>query len=97
MATVTKHFRVDGRDDYTIEFRESSGKLKIFAVDCPDDPHGNGPSTHHRYDSGEICVKEGKEPRTLDQAKAIASLWMKRYSQYVRTGSFDSSGGRIDV
>ena len=98
MASATKRYRVDGRDDYTIEYREqSNGTIKIVAVECPDDPHGNGPSTHHRYDSGEICVKEGKEPRTLDQAKAIASLWMKRYSQYVRTGSFDSSGGRIDV
>src|SRR6266851_2504713 len=98
MVTVTKRYRIDGVDEYTIEYQQqSNGRFKIFAPSCPSDPNGNGPGTHHRYESGEICVAAGKEPRTLDNAKAIASVWMKRYSQYIRTGSFDNSGTRVDV
>ncbi|MBI2806067.1 MAG: hypothetical protein HYX68_13890 [Planctomycetes bacterium] len=97
MATVTKRYRIDGADEYTIEYRPVGSYLKIVAVGCPGDPYGNDSQTHHRYDSGEICVKPGYEPRTLDRAKAIASLWMKRYSRYIRTGRFDNSGGSVDV
>lgn len=98
MASVTKRYRIDGRDEYTIEYQQQpNGNFKLFAPSCPSDPHRAGPSTHHRYESGEICVAAGKEPKTLDQAKAVASLWMKRYSQYIRTGTFDNSGGRVDV
>lgn len=98
MSTVTKRFRIDGIDDYTMEFRlQPGGFFKLFAPSCPPDPHGGGASTHHRYDSGEICVTAGREPRTLERAIAIASLWMKRYSQYIRTGRFDNSRARVDV
>jgi hypothetical protein len=97
MSTV-KRYRVDERDEYTIEYRsQSNGTYKIFATSCPPDPYGNGPSVHHRYQSGEICVASGREPATLDRAVAIASLWMKRYSQYLHTGTFENSGGRVDV
>ena len=75
MSSVTKRYRIDGADEYTIEYRWLASFYKIFAVSCPSDPHGNGPGTHHRYDSGEICVAAGKEPRTLDNAIAVASLW----------------------
>lgn len=96
--SITKRYRIDGRDDYTIEYRpQSNGTYKIFATTCPADPYGKGPHTHHRYASGEICVAAGREPRTLDRSKAIASLWMKRYSQYLRTGSFDNSGSKVNV
>ena len=65
MASATKRYRIDGVDDYTIDYRwQSVGYYKIFAVACPTDPYGNGPTTHHRYDSGEICVAAGREPRT---------------------------------
>ena len=98
MSSVTKRYRIDGTDEYTIEYRwQSAGFYKIFAPSCPDDPLGSGPGTHHRYESGEICVAAGREPRTLDRAVAIASLWMKRYSRYIRTGCFDNSGTRVDV
>ena len=98
MSVTTKRYRIDGEDEYTIEYqRQSDGTYKIFAPACPPDPHGEGPSVHHRYSSGEICVVAGREPETLDRAIAIASLWMKRYSRYVRTGSFDNSGSRVDV
>ncbi len=98
MSNVTKRYRIDGLDEYTIEYRwQSAGYYKIFATLCPDDPHGGAPSTHHRYDGGQICVAVGREPRTLDRAVAIASLWMKRYSQYIRTGRFEDSGGRVNV
>ena len=98
MISVTKRYRIDGIDEYTIEYCwQAAGHFKIFAPSCPSDPNGKGPSTHHRYESGEICVAAGCEPRTLDRAVALASHWMKRYSQYIRTGSFDNSGSRVDV
>ena len=64
MASVTKRYRVDGSDEYTMEFRpQSNGTYKIFAPSCPSDPYGNGAKIHHRYSDGEICVAEGREPR----------------------------------
>ncbi len=98
MSTIRKRYRIDGFDEYTIEFRQqANGTFKIFAVECPDDPFGNSVSAHHRYEGGEICVAAGREPSDLERATAIASLWMKRYSKYVRTGAFDNSGARVDV
>jgi hypothetical protein len=98
MSTITKRYRIDGVDDYTIEYRlQSNGTYAIVATSCPPDPYDGGPSVHHRYSGGAICVATGREPRTLDRAVAITSLWMKRYSQYIRTGTFDNSGTRVNV
>jgi hypothetical protein len=98
MSTIRKRYRIDGIDEYTIEYRQQpNGTFKIFAMECPYDPFGNSASVHHRYGSGENCVAAGKEPQDIERATALASLWMKRYSQYVRTGVFNNSGARIDV
>ena len=50
MSTITKRYRIDGADEFTMEYREqSSGMWKIVAVTCPPDPYGKGAAKHHRY------------------------------------------------
>lgn len=95
---MMKSYRVNGRDTYQIDYRtQSDGTIKLYCPLHPHDPHGKGSPEHHLYDSTEICVAKGKEPRTLDRAKAIATLWMEGFSKYVRTGSFPQGGGRVKV
>ncbi len=97
--SVTKHYRQTPTGDrYTIDFQSTSGgTIEIVATDCPDDPYGNGANVHHRYEHGRICVAEGKEPRTLDAAIAIAAAWMDGYSSYVRTGVFEKKARAYNV
>jgi hypothetical protein len=47
--------------------------------------------------TGLICIKKGKEPRSLEVAEAYARYWMERYSEYVRSGVFEDGGGRATV
>lgn len=95
---MIKSYRVNGKDLYQMDYRpHDEGFLKMYCLLHPHDPHKKGSPEHHMYDSGEICVAKGKEPRTLDRAKAIATLWMEGFSKYVRTGSFPQGGGRVKV
>lgn len=98
MSSTFKRYRVDGQHEFEIEYRpESDGTYSIFCHDHPSNPHGDGPSTHHLYASGRVCVSAGREPRTLDRAKAVASAWMNGFSHYVRTGTFPAGGVRVNV
>jgi hypothetical protein len=98
MSSLTKRYRVDGTDEYTIEYRrESDGTYALYCHEHPRDPFGKGASTHHLYESGRICVASGHEPNTLDRATAIASVWMHGFSRYVRSGTFPRGGGRVNV
>lgn len=98
MSTIKKRYRVDGQDEYAIELRpQSNGTFKVFATACPEDVHGEGPTTHHRYSTGEICVTEGREPRTADRATAIALAWVDGYSEYLKSGSFPNGAKKIRV
>lgn len=93
-------YRVNGVDLYSIEFRpQPNGTFKIFVPMHPPDPHRKNSHEHHLYDSGEICVAPGKEPRTLDRAKAIAIHWMECWSVYIRTsdGKFPKGGRKVTV
>ena len=95
---MIKHYLVNKRDRYTIEYRpQSGGTIKLFALGHPPDPYGSGVATNHLYSTGEICVSAGHEPRSLDQAKAIAMVWCEGWSAYVRTGKFPSGSKRINV
>lgn len=94
---MLKRYRVNGRDDYAIEFVASEGKFKLFAREHPADPYGKPVNDCHLYSSGEICVAAGHEPVTLDRAKAIAVHWMEGWSQYVRTGEFPKGSRRVTV
>jgi hypothetical protein len=96
--SLTKSYRVDGRDDYTIEFvPQGDGTYKLYARRHPSDPWGKSSNEHHLFADKNICVSAGKGPRTLDQAKAIAMVWCNGWSEYCRTGTFPKGGRRVDV
>jgi hypothetical protein len=95
---MTKHYRVDGTDAYTIEYREeSNGAYSIWCWDHPHNAYSNAASDCHLFSSGQVCVTSGKEPRSLDRAKAIAHVWMKGFSAYVRSGQFPNRAARVNV
>lgn len=95
---MIKEYRVNGRDDFRIDFRsQPEGTIKMFPLEYPVDPTGASLVSKHLLSSGEICVSSGNEPRTLDRAKAIAVLWMEGYSKFIRTGTFPNAGGRVTV
>ena len=99
--TVVKHFIVryaDKTDVYSVDFRpQSDGTIKLFAISHPADPWGKSVQENHLYSSGQICVAAGHEPRTADRAKAIAMVWCKGWSDYVRTGRFPSGTKKVNI
>src|SRR5438105_652768 len=86
-------------DSYRIRFEQwSDGIWRIFCEHHPRNPYDASVLKCHLYDSGEVCIDHSKyAPRTLDKAKACAYFWMEGYSQYVRTGVFPATGGRVNV
>lgn len=95
---MIRRFIVDGRDHYTIEFRqESMGTISLHAKEYPPNRRGGTVHEHHLYSSGEICVTKGKEPRTVDRAKAIAMSWCEGWSEFQRTGIFPNGAKRVNV
>jgi len=97
-VTVIKSYLVNGRDRYRIDYRpQADGTVRMWALQRPRDPYRKSVTECHLYESGEICVAAGHEPRTLDRAKAIAVHWMEGWSVYVRTGDFPQGGRRISV
>lgn len=97
MVSIRYRETVHG-DLYTIEYRkQSKGTYKIFCSDHPYNSQSTSVHKCHLYSSGEVCITAGREPRTLDRAKAIATLWMHGYSQYIRTGTFPAGKSRVNV
>ena len=92
-----KGYRVDSGDEYLIDFYHDGSKYSMYAPLHPECPFDPKVTESHLYDSGQICVTAGKEPRTLDEAKAIAMVWAEGYSEYIRTGSFPAGGKRVRV
>lgn len=84
-------------DRYTIEYRQEPRFWTIYATQCPPDTPGKGAQEHHRYSSGKLCQREGRESTSLEHAEAFAHWWMKRYSEYVRTGTFPMTPETVDV
>lgn len=98
-SVITQRYRQKPYGDtYTIEYRrQSDGHYDIFATEHPQNPFDESVVKCHLYSSGEVCVAAGKEPRTLDRAKAIAFTWMDGYSAYCRTGNFPTGSKRVNV
>lgn len=96
---ITQRYRQKPYGDlYTIEFRrQSDGHYDIYATEHPANPYDSAVTKCHLYSSGRVCVAAGKEPRTLDRAKAIAFTWMDGYSVYCRTGVFPTGAKRVNV
>ena len=98
--SVTKHYRIDGEDLYTITYEKQGWLNTTYKIICTKHPHNpRSTSVHdcHLYSSGEICVAAGKAPKTLDKAKAIAMAWCEGYSTYIRTGVFPNGAKRVNV
>ena len=51
----------------------------------------------HLLEDDYICVAEGREPTTIERAKAIAMHWMQGFEEYRHTGEFPNGRARFDV
>lgn len=94
---MIKNYLVDHCDAYTIDFRQSDGTVKLFALKHPPNPYGGGVTDHHLYSTDEICVAAGHEPQTMDEAIAIALYWCEGWSAYIRTGRFPKGTKRYNL
>jgi len=101
MKRIIRHYKnkqTGYMDLFTIEYRENSnGTVALWCITHPRDPHGKGVSVHHLYESGQICVTKGREPRSMEHAEAIAFSWMLGWSEYIRTGTFPNRGRNVRV
>ncbi|QDT45708.1 hypothetical protein Pan241w_58350 [Gimesia alba] len=98
MAAVTKNYRVDGRDDYTLTYQKKwNGTYEIHCSRHPHNPQSRSMNDCHLGSDGKVCVASGKEPRSLDKAKAIGMAFAEGYSHYVRTGIFPNGAKRVNV
>lgn len=96
--SITKNYRVDGRDDYTVSYtQQRDGTYKIHCSRHPPNPQSRRVDDCHLYSNGNVCVAAGKEPRTLDKAIAIGLVFCQGYSKYVRTGIFPNGRQRVNV
>jgi hypothetical protein len=83
---------------YQIEYAWNGTYYTMFVMERPPSPYPDWhPNTYHILDGDQICVTAGREPRTLDRAKAIAYVWMRGYSQFVATGQFPNPAHRVNV
>ena len=83
---------------YVIEYAWNGTFYVMYVKQRPPNPHPNvHQHTFHILDVDRICVTRGREPRTLDRAKAIAYVWMRGYSQFVATGRFPNPAHRVNV
>lgn len=78
--------REHGSDDgYAFRFeKENNGTITIRCLDHPDNPNSSDPRQTHLYESGKVCVAEGREPRSMEMAEAIAHAFMQHYSNHIR-------------
>jgi hypothetical protein len=91
------NFLVDGVDRYSIDIRSNGSYFTLHAITYPRNRRGGGVTDHHLYPSEQICVSSGNEPRTFDNAKAIAIFWADGWSKYQRTGVFPNGATRVNV
>ncbi len=85
-------------DVYRIDFRKGwlSGQYVMYCLSHPPCRYPLGTDAHLlRHDR--ICVAAGKEPETIEQAKAVALRWMRGFSTYLRSGCFPNGPARVDV
>lgn len=82
----TIRFYCDPAPDY---YPDGVDRYGIFCLNHPQNPYSDAEvHTHLDPKTGQICVAPGRMPHTMEMAEAIAYLWMRGYSQYIRTGKF---------
>lgn len=99
MDTIKRSFRTAKYSDFfTFEFRrQAGGHIDIYCVEHPEPAPGAVLPAVHLAIDGKIDVPQGGQPRALDRALVIATVWAERYSHYCRTGVFSTSHDRFSM
>jgi hypothetical protein len=83
---------------YRIEYAWNGSYYVMHVLERPPSPRPDWhPNTYHLLEADRICVTQGREPATIDRAKAIAYVWMRGYSEFVKTGRFPNPAHRVNV
>jgi len=92
MRNQRVEYRVNGSDLYAIDLLpQRNGTYELVVRYHPPDLHGKGANHHHLFDNKRICVTASRKPKSVQQAKLIATVWAAGWSQYRRTGRFPGS------
>lgn len=99
MDTIKRSFRTATYwDFFTFEFRrQAAGHFDIYCIEHPEPAPGAEFGTGHIAPDGKVDVPPRVQPRTLDRALVIATVWAERYSHYCRTGVFSTSHDRFSM
>ena len=83
---------------YQIEYAWNGTYYVMYVLERPPCPRPDEhPNNYHLLAGDQICVTQGREPRTLDRAQAIAYVWMRGYSEFLATGRFPNPAHRVNV
>ncbi len=84
---------------YRIQFQRTNLFAGHYVMRVLQQPACQFPLGHaaHLLEGNRICVTYGREPRTLDQAKAVAFHWMVGFEKYRLTGKFPNGKAKFDV
>jgi hypothetical protein len=99
MKKVTYTYNMPSGGTYRIQYRRTGlfgGTYKMRVLQKPNCAYPLGVPAHLLAED-HICVAAGREPATIEQAKAIAFHWMSGFETYRRTGSFPNGRARFDV
>lgn len=102
VTTETLSYRVPGGAVYKIEYRRIKDtffgptRYTMRVLKHPKCRHPLGIPAH-LLEANTICVAQGREPRTMDRAKAIALHWISGFEVYRTRGVFPNGQARIDV
>ncbi len=99
---TTLSYRMPNGATYKVQYRRyregligpSYYRMKI--LDHPPCTYPLGVYSH-LLDADFICVLVGREPRTIERAKAIACHWMNGFEVYRQSGEFPNGKLRVDV
>lgn len=81
---------------YVVRYECVRRAIRIKVLSHPPCPYQLGVSAH-LLEGSYICIAEGREPETLDHAKAIAMHWMHGFEAYRRSGQFPNGPARVHV
>ena len=78
--------------------RATDRTYAIYAHRYPNNPHSDSErDTNVNPETGKVCVAEGKEPETPEQALAIAQHWCTGYVEFMQSGAFPNGPARVRV
>lgn len=97
--SVKKEYReTETGDLYVIRYEDCGSTWRMYAEERPENRFTRNSLKDHLLAGDQICVDRDKfNPRTFEEAAAVAYLWMQGFSQYIRCGVFPVTGGRVNV